>query len=179
MKSEIINGKEYREVTLRGRTKLIASDGSAINPIRRNQKTSWSLNPDGYPCFGGSIPVHLYVATAWVEGWFEGAEVNHKDFNRMNFDASNLEWVTHKDNVAYSAEKNFERQSIARRGENNGRSRFTEEKVKEMRSLYNSGMSIADILRIDHPEMISNKQYKNLHSTYLYACTGKTWKHIV
>lgn len=178
MKTEIINGKEYREVTIRDRTKLISFDGDAINPIRRNQKAKWSLNQDGYPCFGGSIPVHLYVAIAWVDGWFEGAEVNHKDFNRINFNANNLEWVTHKENITYSAKNNSERQSIARRGENNGRARFTEEKVKKIRELYDSGMSVADILRLDHPEMISNKQYKSLHSTYLNVCTRKTWKYI-
>lgn len=36
MNKEIINGIEYREVTLRGRTKLISRKGDAINPIRRN-----------------------------------------------------------------------------------------------------------------------------------------------
>lgn len=46
--------------------------------------------------------MHLYVAKAWVDGWFEGAEVNHKDYNRKNYHADNLEWVTHKDNINYS-----------------------------------------------------------------------------
>ena len=84
MNTEIIDGKEYREVTLRGRTKLIASDGSAINPIRRKQKVTTHYNQDGYPCFGGGVPVHLYVAHGWIDGYFNGAEVNHKDFNRNN-----------------------------------------------------------------------------------------------
>lgn len=91
MKKEIINGKEYREVTLRGRTKLIAEDGSAINPIRRSQRCTIHYNADGYPCYGGGIPVHLYVAHGWVPGYFEGAEVNHIDFDRNNYHASNLE----------------------------------------------------------------------------------------
>lgn len=46
--------------------------------------------------------MHLYVAKAWVDGWFEGAEINHKDYDRNNYHADNLEWVTHKDNVDYS-----------------------------------------------------------------------------
>lgn len=95
MYSEIIDEKKYRLVELRKRPKLIARDGSAINLQRRIQKATYHINPDGYPCYGGGVPVHLYVAHGWVEGYFEGAEVNHKDFNRMNFHADNLEWVTH------------------------------------------------------------------------------------
>ena len=60
-------------------------------------------NLDGYPCFGGGIPVHLYVATGWVDGYFDGAEVNHKDYDRTNFCADNLEWVTHLDNIHHSS----------------------------------------------------------------------------
>ena len=42
------------------------------------------------------------VAREFVDGWFEGAEVNHKDFNRANPAWWNLEWLSHKDNIAYS-----------------------------------------------------------------------------
>ena len=42
------------------------------------------------------------VALAFVPGYFDGAEVNHKDCNRTNDCASNLEWVTHYDNIAYT-----------------------------------------------------------------------------
>ena len=102
MDNEIIDGKEYRLVTIRGRSKLIAKDGSAINPIRRSQKCTTHNNKDGYPCFGGGIPVHQYVALGWVDGYFDGAEVDHKDFDRTNYHADNLEWKTHKLNVSHS-----------------------------------------------------------------------------
>jgi len=177
MKEEIINGKLYREVTLRGRTKLIARDGSAINPQRRNQKATFHINSDGYPCYGGGIPIHLYVAYAWVDGYFEGAEVNHKDFNRMNYNADNLEWVTHTDNIKHSVNNN-PKWNESKQGIHNGRANFTEDQVKEIRKLYDNGMSIADILRLDHPEMIHNKDYKNLHSTYANICHRNTWKHL-
>ena len=103
---EIIDGIEYRLVTINGRSKLISRDGKAINPIRRNQKCTTHLSKDGYPCFGGGIPVHLYVAYGWVDGYFDGAEVNHKDFNRTNYSADNLEWVTHIENIHYSSSAN-------------------------------------------------------------------------
>lgn len=76
----------------------------------------WRYNHDGYPVVSAcghdangkkiqrSLQVHILVAKQFVIGWFMGAEVNHKDFNRANPDASNLEWKTHKDNIQYSTE---------------------------------------------------------------------------
>ena len=177
MKEEIIDGKIYREITLRGRTKLIARDGSAVNPSRRNQQVTYHINKDGYPCYGGGVPIHMYVAHAWVDGYFEGAEINHKDFNRMNYDADNLEWVTHADNVRYSRDNNPE-WNESRQGIHNGRATFTEDEVIKIRELYDDGMAVADILRLDYPEMIHSKDYKSLHSTYLNICQRKTWKHL-
>lgn len=43
--------------------------------------------------------VHQLVAKAYVDGWFEGAVVNHKDGNTRNNKATNLEWTTQKDNI--------------------------------------------------------------------------------
>lgn len=44
------------------------------------------------------IGVHTLVAREFVDGWFEGAEVNHKDLNKLNNQAENLEWVTRSEN---------------------------------------------------------------------------------
>ena len=46
--------------------------------------------------------VHRLVAKAFVPGYFEGADVNHKDCNRQNNHADNLEWMTRRDNLKYS-----------------------------------------------------------------------------
>lgn len=76
----------------------------------------WRYNHDGYPVVSAcgiddgdkviyrSLQVHILVAEQFVDGWFDEAEVNHKDFNRANPDADNLEWTTHRGNVKYSAE---------------------------------------------------------------------------
>lgn len=124
------------------------------------------------------MPVHLYVAHGWVDGYFEGAEVNHIDFDITNYDYTNLEWVTHEYNVKYSVKNNSDVWNKSKQGVHNGRCTFTEEQVLEIRRLYDNGMSVADILRIDHPELKTAKQYKNLHSTYLNICKHKTWKHV-
>ena len=46
--------------------------------------------------------VHRLVAKAFVPGYFEGADVNHKDCNRQNNRADNLEWMTRRDNLKYN-----------------------------------------------------------------------------
>lgn len=177
MRSEIIDGVEYREVTVRGRTKLIAKDGTALNPYRRNQKSTIHYNPDGYPCFGMGIPVHLFVAHAWVDGYKEGLEVNHKDFDRNNFHADNLEWVTHGDNVKYSALNNPS-WNDSKQGARNGRATFTEQEVYKIRELFDNGWSVADIVRLYHPELQTQKQYHNIHSTFDNICKRRTWKSL-
>ena len=75
---------------------------------------NWRYNHDGYPVVSAcgidkngktiyrSLQVHILVAEQFVDGWFNGAEVNHKDFNRANPKAENLEWTTHSDNVKHS-----------------------------------------------------------------------------
>jgi hypothetical protein len=46
--------------------------------------------------------VHRLVGNAFVDGYFEGAVINHKDSNIHNNHYLNLEWVTQKDNVRQS-----------------------------------------------------------------------------
>lgn len=48
-----------------------------------------------------SFFVHRLVAMAFVKGYQDGFEVNHKDENPRNNRWDNLEWVTHDDNIHY------------------------------------------------------------------------------
>ena len=177
----VIDNKEYKFITLRGRSKLVAKDGSLLNPYR-NQKVGIHKNLDGYLCSGGDVPVHLYVAYAWVDGYnkdLDITEVNHKDFDRTNNNVDNLEWVTHYDNVQYSIKGNYEVVCKSKRGINNGRATFTEDQVLKIRELYNTGKySVADLVRMDYPELKTQKDYHSIWSTYSNIVKRKTWKHI-
>ena len=58
--------------------------------------------------------IHRLVAEHFVEGYFEGAVVNHIDGNNRNNKYDNLEWVTTKENIhksyitsGKSARRNF------------------------------------------------------------------------
>ena len=67
------------------------------------------LNHDGYPVVSiqtdkgwRSISVARLVALAFIPNPNNYPEVNHINYNRQDFSISNLEWITHKDNVKYS-----------------------------------------------------------------------------
>ena len=49
-----------------------------------------------------NVNVHKLVGLAWVEGWFEGAIINHLDGDKANPRWDNLEWTTHAGNVAHA-----------------------------------------------------------------------------
>lgn len=48
-----------------------------------------------------TFKIHRLVAHMFIEGYFDGAEVNHKDENAENNHISNLEWCTREYNVNY------------------------------------------------------------------------------
>lgn len=50
----------------------------------------------------GYLYPHKQVALAFCPGWKEGMQVNHKDGNKHNNRATNLEWVTASENTRHS-----------------------------------------------------------------------------
>ena len=95
--------ENFKELNYRGTDFLVGDYGT----IYRDGSLAYqAITPDGYRQVylpGSSIKVHRLVAMCWVPGRTEERnEVNHKDFNRQNNVASNLEWVTHAENIQYS-----------------------------------------------------------------------------
>ena len=45
--------------------------------------------------------IHRLVAFYFCDGYKEGLVVNHKDLNKTNNRAENLEWITQKENVIH------------------------------------------------------------------------------
>lgn len=78
-----------------------------LNRHRKGKILKQYALPYGYLalilCNYPNIYVHRAVAKAFVPGYFEGAEVNHKDENKQNNRWDNLEWVTHAENCKYGS----------------------------------------------------------------------------
>lgn len=119
-------------------TKALKADGYRQVKLSKNGKSNY-------------IAIHRLVAEAFIEKPHveEKLEVNHKDCNRENNCVTNLEWVTHKENIQHSikmgnhiccdifGEKNpnyrntalkekyadgtYDPMSLARKGKQNGR----------------------------------------------------------
>lgn len=49
-----------------------------------------------------SFKIHRLVAKAFVDGFEEDLQVNHKDGNKLNNHKDNLEWVTVQENLKHS-----------------------------------------------------------------------------
>ncbi len=93
----------------------------------------------GYPtvrlCKGNkytSFMIHRLVAKAFVPNPESKPEVNHKDGNKTNNSADNLEWVTTKENKRHACDAGL----FDNRGSKNGCAKLSEEQVIEIRRLY-------------------------------------------
>ncbi len=100
--------EEWKEIS--GYPNYMISNIGRVFSNRRNKLLKINLDRYGYPCVnlcrdGGywDYPsIHRLVAFAFVEGYFDGAVVNHIDGIKQNSVASNLEWITHGDNVRHA-----------------------------------------------------------------------------
>ena len=114
MKNEIwrpVNGYEYYMVSNLGKVKSLARETN--NQYRFSERILKRLknNSTGYYTVNlykdrkmKSHLVHSLVAFAFPEicgEWFEGAVVNHKNEDKTDNRAENLEWITQKENINY------------------------------------------------------------------------------
>lgn len=74
--------------------------------------------------------IHRLVAETFLENKFNKPFVNHKDLDKTNNKASNLEWVTAKENLQHACDNGI------RIGEKNGNSKLNANQIKEIREKY-------------------------------------------
>ena len=79
-----------------------------IRHARRKQPLQLKINNWGYLTISvrqnksyKTVLIHHQVALSFCEGWREGLQVNHKDGDKHNNRAANLEWVTASENVRH------------------------------------------------------------------------------
>jgi hypothetical protein len=135
----------------------------AASPDSRGYPKVWLIrNGKGF-----CPKVHRLVAAAFLGPCPEGKETNHKDGEKRNNRSENLEYVTHKENVAHSI-----RHGLYRLGSSRNNSVLTEALVRKMRKEYKPyvrGLTIP---------ALAEKYGLNQRVAH-YAVTGRTWKHVI
>lgn len=91
-----------------------------------------------------STYVHRIVATAFIPNPENKKTVNHKDLDKLNNKATNLEWATYKENIQHSWE-NGACTPHSVKGIDHWKNKLTENQVREIKSLFNKKMKIREI----------------------------------
>ncbi len=110
------------------------------------------------------VLVHRLVAMAFLGNCSGKFEVNHKDGNKSNNAASNLEYVTPRENIRHSIEKlGVQRAS----GERHPMSKLSWKQVGEIRARWESGHVTKKQIALE---------YRVSESTVGRAINGRSWR---
>jgi len=109
---------------------------------------------------------HRVVAKAFIPNLENKSEVNHIDGDKTNNKVSNLEWVTHGENMAHAGEMD-----LMKKGDNHYFSKLSIEDVKYIKSNY--------IPRDKELNSYSLARKFNVSQTVIMdIINNKSWKHI-
>ena len=126
----------------------VSAEG-VVTRLKTGRVIKQRINEKGYPCVSLSIDgkqkyisVHRLVAMRFIPNPDNKPCVNHINRNRKDPHVSNLEWVTHQENVRHSVvnggRKTYKRNNT---GKNNPNSRLTPGHIEAIIDLNNIGYS--------------------------------------
>lgn len=107
--------------------------------------------------------VHDAVALAFIGPKPAGASVNHIDGDKMNNTASNLEYVSHAENMRHASES-----GLMVHGAAHPAAKLNDDAVRSLRADRVAGLSFSRLAR----------KYGISIATAFYAANGTNWKHI-
>lgn len=141
--------------------------------IRNGQRVlSGSLHKDGYifvTIHGKQRPLHRLVAEKWCENYSDKLEVNHKDGNKLNNRADNLEWVTRAENQKHAVDMGLQPKNVK-----TYKGKFSHDERERIKKEWDSGeiskRKLADKYGVSHTCIcdIINDKYKYADKTNVY-----------
>jgi len=128
---EIPNTDKRYEISNKGRVRRI---NDFVDPFILKHQVTWR----GYPCVSFRIMgkkhlkvIHRLVAMAFVDGYKNYLQVNHRDGVKTNNIYTNLEWVSPEQNREHAVITGL----INMKGENNINNKFKKVHILAIRSL--------------------------------------------
>jgi hypothetical protein len=86
--------------------------------------------------------VHRLVANAFIPNDYSKSQVNHKDGDKLNNKASNLEWMNNSENQKHAYKLGLQ---PSKAGESNNKATITDKDVTKLKLLYNSGKTTKEV----------------------------------
>jgi len=143
--------KDYEglyEISNMGRVKSLVKKGNNTQKIRKTGLdvatgyTNVQLRKNNKPL---TKRVHRFVAEAFVPNPDNKPVVNHKDGNKKNCKANNLEWMTYSENTLHSFKNGLQRKIF---GNKNYITKIKDQDVLKIRELINQGKTNKEIAKI-------------------------------
>jgi hypothetical protein len=157
-----IQGTEGRYfVSSMGRVRSLVT-GIILKPFNRKEYLSVDFKVHGVVKY---LTVHKLVATAFLGPCPEGMQVNHKDMNKHNNCASNLEYITPVENIRHA----WKNGTFDRKGVRCPSHKLTDSDVISIRDRFNKGASTRKLLA---------EQFGVSRSNIDYIVKGKSWTHL-
>ena len=157
-------------ITQTGLVKRIAKNtrgrdtrGTILKPVMSGGYWQVSLAKDGEV---RAYRVHQLLMSTFIGPCPEVKERNHKDGDKLNNSLSNLEYVTHSENMLHSVHVLGKRPL---RGERHGNSKLTDAQVVEAKAMITAGMDKRSISR-----------HFGMHWTWAYeVASGRNRRDVV
>lgn len=167
---EVSNTGQVRSVE---RTVQCKSSNGTVSRLYKSQLLKPQLNKKGYlkiklyrtKSDWKMFFVHRIVAAAFLDNPKNLPQVNHKDGDKCNNAASNLEWITNADNMRHAFVTGVRRNESGIAAAN---ARLTEEQVRLVVRMRSDGKPLKEIAKL----VQCTTQNVNR------ICSGKTWSSL-
>ena len=153
MEFTIIKNHPQYEISKEGIVRKIAN--GAIKSQYLNDKGYYMISIR-YGLKSKPYRVSRLVAETFIPNHKNKPEVNHINGIKTDNSWTNLEWVTHKENIEHAIKMGL----INNKGSNNGMAILTEKDIPEIRRLLNTGLSqykIAKMFKVSRSAILNIK----------------------